>query len=151
MLALSLFLGAAVRAYIPGVLLKILCFGILFLLGLFKCFDQLAKSLIKRKDAPFLVAVYASPETADADRSKVLSAREALTLSFALSLDGLAAGFGAALGAVNLPVVLLLSLIANLAALDLGAKLGNGLAKKIPVNLSWVSGAVLILLAFTKL
>ncbi len=151
MLALSLFLGAAVRAYIPGVLLKILCFGILFLLGLFKCFDQLAKSLIKRKDAPFLVAVYASPETADADRSKVLSAREALTLSFALSLDGLAAGFGAALGAVNLPVVLLLSLIANLAALDLGAKLGNGLAKKVPVNLSWVSGAVLILLAFTKL
>lgn len=75
MLALSLFLGAAVRAYIPGGLLKILCFGILFLLGLFKCFDQLAKSLIKRKDAPFLVAVYASPEAADADRSKVLSAR----------------------------------------------------------------------------
>lgn len=151
MLALSLFLGAAVRAYIPEGLLKILCFGILFLLGLFKCFDQLAKSLIKGKDAPFLVAVYASPEAADADRSKVLSAREALALAFALSLDGLAAGFGAALGEVNLAIILLLSLIANLAALDLGAKLGNGLAKKVPVNLSWVSGAVLILLAFTKL
>ena len=151
MLALSLLLGEAVRALIPAGTLKLLCFGILALLGLCKCFDHLAKSRIRRRNAPFLLAVYASPEAADADRSKVLTAREALSLAFALSLDGLAAGFGAALGSVRLSVVILLSLIAALGALQLGAKLGESVARRVTADLSWISGAALILLALTKL
>ena len=150
-MTLSLFLGETVRAYIPAPALKMLCFSILFALGLFKCFDRFAKSLIRRGKAPFFLTVYAAPQTADADRSKVLSAREALALALALSLDGLAAGFGAALGNANLLVVLLLSLWANLASITFGEALGKRVSKKCSADLSWLSGAALILLALAKL
>ena len=98
-----------------------------------------------------MLSIYADPEKADRDQSKTISPAEAASLAIALSLDGLAVGFGAAMGNVNAWAVVLWSLVTNTAAILLGALLGNKIAQKLTFNLSWVSGAILILLAISKL
>ena len=62
-----------------------------------------------------------------------------------------AVGFGAALGSISPWAVVACSLVTNALAVVLGWFFGNKAAQKIPFNLSWVSGAILIMLAISKL
>ena len=101
-LGVSLFLGSLVRPFMPEHLAGVLCFSILFLLGIAKLCDSAIKSLIRRSQGihkkisfsamhlRFILDVYANPENADSDCSKSLSAVEAAPLAIALSLEGLA-------------------------------------------------------------
>ena len=98
-----------------------------------------------------LLCIYADPKQADADCSNSISVKEAISLAVALSLDGMAVGFGAALGSVHSGALLLASLAAGTGAVLLGERLGNRLAARIKCNISWLSGLVLIGLAFFKL
>jgi hypothetical protein len=43
------------------------------------------------------------------------------------------------------------SLLTNMAAIIMGRKMGHKLADKLPFNISWVSGVVLIGLAFSRI
>ena len=90
-------------------------------------------------------------QEADLDLSRVLSPREAGYLSLALSLDGLAVGFGAGLAEIDHLLIVLLSLVFNAAAVMLGAFIGNKIAVKLPLNLSWISGLLLVILGISKL
>ncbi len=162
-LAVSLFLGGLIRPFMPPHLAGVLCFSILFLLGVVKLCDSAIKSLIRRSQGvhkkisfsamhlSFILDVYANPENADSDCSKSLSAAEAAPLAVALSLDGLAVGFGAALSDVNPLRAVLFSLAANVVAVCAGSFIGNKVAEKLPLDLSWVSGLLLMVLAFLKL
>ena len=162
-LGISLLLGSVIRQYIPAGLTVAICFGLLFILGIAKLLDSTVKSIIRKHrnlrrkfkfsmfNLHFILQLYAAPEDADADCSKVLSPGEAASLAVALSLDGLAVGFGAALGNVNVLQVVLFSLVFGTLAILLGGRIGNKAAEKIPFNLEWLSGALLILLAFLKL
>ena len=162
-LGVSLFLGSLVRPFMPEHLAGVLCFSILFLLGIAKLCDSAIKSLIRRSQGihkkisfsamhlRFILDVYANPENADSDCSKSLSAAEAAPLAIALSLDGLAVGFGAALSEAAPLRVVLFSLVANVIAVCAGSLTGNKVAEKIPLDLSWVSGLLLMVLAFLKL
>ena len=162
-LGLSLLIGSLVKQLIPAWLTAVLCFALLFILGLVKLLDSLTKTIIRKYNAPhkelhfslcnfrFVLSIYADPEKADRDQSKTISPAEAASLAIALSLDGLAVGFGAAMGNVNAWAVVLWSLLTNTAAILLGALLGNKIAQKLSFNLSWISGAILILLAISKL
>ncbi|MCL2702486.1 MAG: manganese efflux pump [Defluviitaleaceae bacterium] len=127
-LGLSLLAGASVRGFMPAWLTAVICFTILFILGLIK--------LINKSEAARTV--------------KSLSAGEAAVLALALSLDGLAAGFGAALGNINIPTLLAASLVMNLLAVLLGCHFGGKIARK-RLNMNWLAGMVLIGLAVTKL
>ena len=161
-LGLSLILGAAVRDFVPQGLAEGISFGILFIIGMSKLLDSFTKSLIRKYNGlkkeirfsffnfGFILNVYANPEQADADASKALSAAEAAVLAAALSLDGLAVGFGAAMGSLNVAIVFAMSLVTDLPAILLGSRLGNKLARK-RLNLNWIGGVVLIALAFTRL
>jgi putative Mn2+ efflux pump MntP len=80
-----------------------------------------------------------------------LRAPEAAIIAAGLSLDGLAAGFGAALGGVNGVVMLGSSLLAHMAAIPLGCMLGRLLSAKSRCNIAWFGGAVIIILAFMQL
>jgi putative Mn2+ efflux pump MntP len=82
---------------------------------------------------------------------KTLKPIEAVVLATGLSLDGLAAGFGAALGGTNAIAMLIVSLVAHMVAVPLGCMLGMRLSKKTTLNISWIGGGVIIILAFTKL
>lgn len=162
-LTLSLLAGTVVRQWIPPDLTIGICFSILMLLGLCKLLDSGIKAFIRRHSSlkkeirfnlssiSFVLKLYADPEKADIDQSKVISPKEAASLAVALSLDGLAVGFGAAFGSLNLWAAMLCSLIANALAVLLGSRLGNRAAAKLPVDFSWVSGVLLIFLAFAKL
>lgn len=162
-LGISLLFGAIVRNYIPSHLTIIISFIILFILGIIKLFDSITKSLIRKYNNitkelkfsffnfKFILKLYADPEDADIDSSRDISPTEAVALAFSLSLDGLAIGFGAALSNINILVVVIAALLINMIALISGVNLGNKLAKKSSVNLSWISGVILIILAFSKL
>ena len=159
----SLLLGSILKDYIPNKITIGICFTILFVLGIIKLLDSITKSIIRKYSGlnkelnfsffnfKFILKLYADPEKADVDHSKTISAIEAASIAIALSLDGIAVGFGAALGNVNGLYVFLFSLITNSVAIFAGHRLGEKIAAKIPFNLSWLSGVILIALAFWKL
>lgn len=166
-LGVSLLAGALFLPLVPSGFVHAICFCLLFLLGIVKIFDSSLKAVIRsavrrkkklRKNFAFsalhlnfILTVYANPEQADLDCSRLLSPGEAFSLAAALSLDGLAVGFGAALGSVPIWQSLLFSLVIGTAAVQLGAFLGNHLAKHITLDLSWIGGVLLLILAFLKL
>ncbi|MFR0035242.1 MAG: manganese efflux pump, partial [Clostridium sp.] len=99
----------------------------------------------------FILTVYADPSAANGEDIAVLSPVEALSLGLALSLDSAAAGFGAGMMVTHLPLTILLSLLLNTAAVLLGSFLGRTLAKRSSLDLSWLSGLLLMGLALGKL
>lgn len=162
-LGASLILGSILRPYLPPHISSLICFLILFFIGLVKLLDNITKSIIRKygdisKNIRFsllnfklVLNVYANPEKADLDHSKSISSAEAFSLAVALSLDGMAVGFGAALGAVNGLALFLSSFLTDTAAILLGVYIGNKIASNLRFNISWLSGAILIVMAFTKI
>lgn len=161
-LALSLFLASIISPLIPPMVTKVFCFVILFILGFIKLFDSSIKTLIRKHKGlkkqikfsmlslNFILDIYADPEDADADYSRELSPLESVSLAIALSLDGLAAGFGAGLVNFNLLEVIVFSLVFGIFAVFLGCRLGNKVAEKLSVNISWLSGLLLVFLGILK-
>ena len=162
-LGISLLLGTFLKSYIPGSVLHLVSFGILFILGVIKLLDNLIKSAIDKHttinkqiefsllNLNFILNIYANPKEADVDNSKTLSPREALSLAIALSIDSLVAGVGAALANVSILAVIVSSLVLSTLAVKFGELLGHRLSDKVPFGLSWLSGAILISLAFVRL
>lgn len=162
-LALSLLAGGLVKPYLPEGLSSLLCFIILFGAGIIKLLDNIIKFVIRKNNGvsknikfsafslKFVLSVYADPESADADLSKYISLPEACSLAIALSLDGIAVGFGAALGDACTAAAVVFSFLATAAAVFFGIKVGNKLSEKINLNLSWLTGFVLIVLALAKI
>ena len=162
-LALSVFLGSIIGPLIPSQITTAICFSILLVLGILKLFDSSIKSLIRKHEGlnkeikfsmfnlNFILNIYADPQKADSDYSRVLSSLEATSLAVALSLDGLGAGFGAGLVAVNLIEVVLFSLILGIVSVITGCYIGNKIAKKLTINLSWLSGILLIVFGILTL
>lgn len=161
-LCAALFAGSLLRPFLPVQLTGCISFIILLFLGIIKLFDTTIKTFIKKHRVEknfsfslmhinFLLHVYADPPTADTDASCSLSVREALSLALAVSIDGLAVGFGSALSDVHILPVLILSILLGLIAVKFGSFLGNRLSRALPFDLSWVSGLLLIILAFMRL
>ena len=159
---LSVFLGSSLRSVISREASAAICFAVLFVFGVVKLFDGMIKRRIRRRGVDkdvrfkllklnFVLHIYADPEEADADASRVLSMREALFLALALSLDGLTAGFGAGLNEISPVLVAAISLIVTYAAVMIGCALGRRVSQKLPFDLSWMSGAMLIGLAVAGL
>jgi putative sporulation protein YtaF len=162
MTGIALFSGNMLKPYLPPKLAAAMAFTVLFIIGMVKLLDGITKSVIKKHTAidmaisfslfnfKFILKMYADPEAADADTSGCISSSEAAALAVSLSLDGIAVGFGAALVDINAFAVLGWSLITNMAALMAGRYTGERLANKLPFNISWVAGLVLIALAVMK-
>lgn len=163
MMGLALLCGAWLKPFLPEQLAVWLAFGILLTIGLSKLMDGLVKSVIRRHarinkqikfsffSMKFILNMYADPEDADADVSGSISPAEAAALAVSLSLDGIAVGFGASLVDVNGLAVVLWSLLSNMGAILLGRYVGHKAADKLPFNMAWCSGLVLILLAISKI
>ncbi|HJB25690.1 MAG TPA: sporulation membrane protein YtaF [Firmicutes bacterium] len=162
-LGISLLFGSLIRPFVPAQLTKIICCAVLMILGFVKLCDSSMKHYIRKHCSnhkeisfsalhlKFILNIYADPVEADSDQSHTLSPKEAGSLATALSLDGLAAGFGAALGNVHLLQALFCSIFVNALAVLLGSSIGNRIAQKASLDLSWLSGVMLIALALLKL
>jgi len=160
---ISFLVGNIIKNYIPHWFTVFICFTVFILLGIIKILDSFTKSFIRKHkninkkikftflNFNFILNLYADPEEADVDLSKILSPVEAVALAVSLSFDGLTVGFGAALGNVNGIAVFFSSLITDAFFLMFGCYIGNKIAKKVSFNLSWLSGVILIALAFSKL
>ncbi|MDO5424838.1 MAG: manganese efflux pump [Eubacteriales bacterium] len=135
-LCAALLVGNAAGSWIPAGMADRVSFLILFLLGLWKLTDQ---------------ARHQEDQRADRNRDKVLSPGEALTLGLALSVDSVAAGVGA--GVIAFPVweTLAASFVMGILAVWGGWKIGRTVSRKIHSNLYWISGVLLLVLAFGKL
>ena len=163
MIGASFLFGSIIKDYIPETAAMLASFIILFLLGLAKLLDGFTKSLINKHTGlireikfsmfnfNFILKLYAAPESSDADASKNISPSEAASMAIALSLDGLAVGFGAALGGANWLAVILFSLITGTLAIIGGRYIGEIAACRFKFNLSWLGGVILIILAFSKI
>ena len=162
-LGFSLFLGKWIRPYLSDELSNWICFGILFSIGLIKLLEHAAKALWSHKKScsknirfsffniRFVLSIYMDPEKADIDCSQSISIAEATSLAVALSLEGVAVGFGAAVGNMKVLAVFLASLLTDTLAILLGIYLGKALSSRLQLPLSWLSGAILLLMAFQKI
>lgn len=157
----SLLFGKALAPVLPQGLTAAISFWLLFSLGAFKCFDESIKAYIRKKNLTkktiqlkafgfhLLCIVYADPQMADKDGSRNLSVKEATALAAALSLDSVAAGFGAALSPLNLFATVFCAAAVNCLALWAGNWFGNLLAGRTK-HLSFLSGLLLMALAVLK-
>lgn len=158
-LIIGLFLGSLITPLLPEGLVSLISFFILFILGIVKLFDSSLKVLIQKfqsgsknvqfsvRNIKFILTVYADPNTANADQSNTLSPAEAVSLGIALSLDSAVVGLGAGVSSNAFLTVLILSFLIGCLAVFSGGCLGRKIAEKTDLNLSWISGALLILLA----
>lgn len=162
-LAAALLFGGFLGSFMSPEATTAVCAALLLILGAGKIFDSAVKAFIRRHRAfrreyrfsvfnlGVILNIYANPEHADRDNSSVLSISEAALLALALSIDGLAVGFGAGVSDTAVLPLILLSLLPDIPCLMLGSALGGRAAKKLGVELSWLSGILLVSLALTKL
>lgn len=161
-LAFSLFLGSVFKDFLSPNTASIMSFSLLLILGVYRLFESIFKTYIQKFsntevpltfkvfDFKFVLEIYANETKADYDKSKILTSKEAFYLAVALSLDSLAVGFGSSLGSVRYLEVILLSLVIGISALLIGSGLGSRFVQKVDINLSWLSGAILIVLALMR-
>ena len=141
LLGAALFAGSLASGIIPHFVGVLLCFWTLLIIGVVKLVQGLKPLDCDKSDKSDKSEV----------KTTILKSGEAAIIAAALSLDGVAAGFGAALGGVNIAVMLIVSLAAHMIAVPLGCEIGARISRKIRFNITWIGGVVIILLAFTKL
>lgn len=162
-LGLSISVGHILKGVIPRGITSILGSVILFSIGVYYLFESIVKSHLEPKmksgeelelrlfDIHFIIQIYMDETKADVDFSKKLDAKEALYLGTALSLDSLAIGFGSSLGNIDYILVVILSIIVGIFGVKSGLILGEKIVGSSKINLSWVAGVILVILALLKL
>lgn len=162
-LGISLFFGSIFTKFIPENTASILSFLLLLSIGTYRLFESFFKTWIDKYsksegpltfkifDFNFVLQIYANELKADYDKSKILTSKEAFYLAVALSFDSLAIGFGSSLESINYLQVILFSLIIGIFSLVLGSCVGLKFSLKSNMNLSWISGIIIILLAIMRL
>ncbi|MGO5053139.1 manganese efflux pump [Lachnospiraceae bacterium LCP25S3_G4] len=162
-LGVALWFGALLDGIVPETLTKTICCLSLLVIGLIKMLDYKIKSYVNKHNEiernvcfsisklRFMLTIYANPTKADKDESNTLSVTEAVFLAGAMSVDGLVAGVGAGFWKINIIFTILLSVVINALAIMGGCYMGNKIAIKTDIDLSWLSGALFIILAIAKL
>lgn len=162
-LGVALAFGSVLNTLIPQHLTRGICFFSLLLLGAVKLLDYSIKQYINRhcdvrKDIRFsfsklcfIVSIYGNPTCADQDHSKELSPREALFLALAMSIDSLVAGTLAALMEIGIGRTMAAAFGVGVLSMYGGQAFGRKIASRCRWDLSWMSGALFLVLAFTKL
>lgn len=161
-LGLALGMGSIISSFIPEEFTRIVCFVSLFILGLMKILDYSIKAYINRhccirRNLSFslsglkvIVNIYGDPMAADVDGSKSLGWKETVFLALAMSIDSLVAGTMAALLDIPALSTLILSFMVGMGMMYGGLWLGRKVAARWKCDLSWVSGVLLMGLAFMK-
>ena len=162
-LGVSLHVGTWLGGFLDYGITAYISFSILFALGVFRIFDSLLKRWILTQGKTgkklsfslfrlqFILQIYADPKQADFDQSRCLSPAEASVLAIALSLDSLAVGLGAGLMGASTWLAISFTFLLTIIAMAGGCRFGKKLSDVISSDISWVSGALLIALAFLQL
>ncbi len=156
-------IGSHILGFLPQTALPFLSFTLLAILGLSKLSESLIRLLAhkypslsrnwgcKIKQINIIFTIYLSPEDANQEDLHLLTPKEALLLSLALSLDSVLAGMAFCAEPIS-PVLLFLSAsLFNLLLFTFGYGLGHLISSVLHVDLSWLSGLFLLLLAVQAL
>lgn len=156
-------IGTLLACLLPSQVLPWISFLLLFLLGISKIIESLIRRLAakhpsltrnwgcKIKQINIIFTIYLSPEYANGEDLQILSAKEALLLSLALSLDSILVGMAFTTDAVSWVFLFLLAVLFNLLFFLIGYLAGHVLCHLFHVDLSWLSGLLLLLLALQAL
>lgn len=160
-LSVSLYTASFIQQFIPSNICSNISFIIFFLISLSSLFQGTIKSFLKNcerkklefscKGVSFVLDIYLDETNADADNSKLLSLKEALYLAIALSIDSLVSGFALGISIEKPLSVLLFSFCIGFAAVISGSFIGRKVTSISKWNLSWISGVLFMILAFTKI
>lgn len=162
-LGVALFLGSILQGLISQGMAQAIGFISLFLLGMVKLLDYSIKAYIN-KHTPiwknisftfsrlkFIISIYGNPVEADEDDSHTLSLKETIFLSCAMSIDSMVAGTLAAFLDINKILTVFMAFAVGIVFAQAGYLSGHKLSNKCNKDLSWLSGALLILLGFVRL
>lgn len=156
-------LGEIVCSLLPPGALPFLSFFMLAAIGTAKLLESLIRHIAKKypslmgnwgcqiKQINIVFTVYLSPEEANRTERQILSAKEALLLSLALSLDSVLVGMAFPAADVPRLALFLCATLFNLLLFVTGCLLGRLLSRALRIDLSWLSGLCLLLLAFRAL
>lgn len=162
-LGISLLFGSLIRMVVANSILTIISFVILMLIGVYYLFEGIIQSKLRKSsdlnkqlkikvfDLSFIIDIYVDKTKADFNYSKDLSSKEAIYLAIALSFDSIAVGFGSSIVAINYLQVMMFSMVFNIIAIWVGLFFGRKLSLKSKVDLSWLGGIILMVLAIMKL
>lgn len=147
MLTLSLRAGSILLSLIPPLFTKLLSFGVLLLLALYKFYDSLPALHHPHR----ILTTEVISQKVNQKHKEYLSFSEALLLALALSIDNISAGF--CLGSMTFSTLLTLTVttLVHLAALLLGILTGKFLFRNSTRDFSWLGAVILVLLAFLRL
>lgn len=152
-------IGSHIFLFVPKSALPAISFLLLTLIGLSKLSESLIRAVARRhpsltrnwgcriKQIHIIFTVYLSPEDANRDDLQILSPKEALVLSLALSLDSVLVGLAFNTGLIHPAALFLAAAFFNLLLFSAGYGVGYLLRSALHTDLSWLSGLCLILLA----
>lgn len=152
-LALSLGAGSLLAAALPPHTLRLISFSALFLIGLSSLLHEFMQSVLAKckkisiRVFRYIIDICLDETCADSDRSRHLSAAEALALALPLSADSLLTGLSMTGGAQ----LLLLSFACGLGAAALGTRLGSFSRAQDSSLRPVLCGVLFLVLAFVKL
>jgi len=135
-LGAALTVGSLLGSLLPGGATRYVSFAILFVLGLISMLDR---------------SRHHEAEQANKNRDTMISPGEAAALGTALSVDSLGVGVGAGVSLAQIPMILIVSFFIGALAIWSGDRLGRMASARCPFHLCWLSGVLLLLLAFWKL
>lgn len=156
-------IGSLLFSFIPAHIFSVLSFLLLFFLACEKLIESLIRHLAgkypnnvgnwayKIKQVNIIFTIYFSPEDANKQDVQVLSAKEALFLSLALSLDSILASMAFSCQVSSLLFFFLLAVFFHFLLFMAGYMLGLLVSRKFSIDLSWLSGLFLLLLALCTL
>ncbi|MBQ8513842.1 MAG: manganese efflux pump [Ruminococcus sp.] len=152
MLTAAMLSAQAVSLLVPLAWCRYAGSLILAALGVFSIVRSIRPLRKKPSDRePHFLEICLDTSAADADHSQSLSWKEAALLALALSLDSVAAGFGAGLQSLHPVRCGLLSLGIGFFCVILGQYIGKKLRRRTESKPDWCSGLLLILLALMQL
>ncbi|MBQ8826645.1 MAG: manganese efflux pump [Oscillospiraceae bacterium] len=152
----TMFLGAAVffsdviAENIPGDICRSISAFLLGVLGILNFFHGIISVKSKSEKCPEAVKLYFDGTKADRDSSKTISCAEAVFLAAALSADSLVTGIGAGLDGISIIPLVLFSIVIGIISICGGAYIGRHVIFTGKINLQWIGGILLIVLALMK-
>ena len=157
-LFISIWIGTCFGIIIPSHFAKFSSMFLFLILGVCKILESIFHKLTRKEkelkirmhQVEFIFHIYANPEASDMDYSKHISCKEAICLGLALSLDNLAIGLGIGLLNVSGLLVALLSFVMGFILIASGHLFGMCIGKRYQFESAWISGILLIILAFLK-
>lgn len=144
-LALSAGFAEMLCTVIPESLWGTIYSATLIALGVFNLLKNYIGKFFSRSSPATLLF---DGTSADKDNSKSISPAEAAALAVALSADSLVTGISAGLGNMNMSLLCALSFLAGIASVSLGWRLGRKIVTSLNLDLGWLCGVILIVLAF---